>query len=62
MCAQTPQRRREGFAGGVLTPTTRMIFDPVGTFLKPGKAVVVTNASFSLNEGKPKLLAWYVPR
>ena len=45
-----------------MTPTTRFIFDPVGNFLRPGKAIVVTSASFSLNEGKPKLLAWYVPR
>ena len=62
MCEQTPLRRREGFTGGVLTATTRFIFDSVGNLLRPGKAVVVTNASFSLNEGKPKLLAWYVPR
>ena len=54
--------RREGFAGGVLTATTRLLFDPVGNILRPGKAVVVTNASFELNQGKPRLIAWYVPR
>ena len=48
--------RREGFTGGVFTPTTRFLFDPVGSFLRPGKAVVVTRAAFHLHKGKPKLL------
>ena len=52
-------RRRADFAGGVLVESTRLLFDPVGNILRPGKAIVLVRDAFSLAKGKPKKVAWY---
>ena len=52
-------RKREGYAGGVLCYTTRLLFNSVSKILRPGKALVVLTKDVPLTKGKPKRVAWY---
>jgi hypothetical protein len=52
-------RCRAGWAGGILQSTSRLVFDPVGSTLKAGKAVVVAGVNIQLTRGRPLLVAWY---
>ena len=52
-------RKRDGYAGGALCYSTRLIFNPVSKILRPGKAIVVASKDIALKMGKPKKVAWY---
>ena len=52
-------RKRDGYVGGALCYSTRLIFNPVAKIIRPGKAIVVTSKDITLKMGKPKKVAWY---
>ena len=52
-------RKRDGYVGGALCYSTRLIFNQVAKILRPGKAIVVASKDIALKMGKPKKVAWY---
>ena len=51
--------KRDGYDGGALCYSTRLIFNEVAKILRPGQAIAVASKDIALKMGKPKKVAWY---